>query len=405
MKQTRRQAWGLLLGISVFMVSDTLWGQERSTAKSEEGLHEALAEALVWDSTRPILAVPAAGSTANKDSNQVTFEGTKDGTSGKATVDVRLPNRFLGELQVSGPINKKTGTTDLVTGAGLPGFYTADLGLTYVIEPLIDEDSAKALIARAAEEKTSRGMALSKALSEMRSAGNQAFTESDLSSEANSGLTMIRNEARGLGKRAMFATLRGQVGRQQFRFAEADTFETRTETLTGWGGTASYGVFFRAGEQAASKIEEPPKELVQPVGVYVEATAQYSNLYKDQEAADICQTISADRLKCDSLPIGAPDHTVGWKGQAEVRWHGPWISKIKVVGGVRVIRDWSVSATRVELPIYFLSEKQFAFTGGLSPYWQGRGTSVKQGMGIAFFVSGTFFNPFIVVKPKSSTKG
>jgi hypothetical protein len=351
---------------------------------SERALSEYFAKAVV----APMLLAPNVTTQAAA-GTQVTFAATKDGTNATASLKLAGSRTWQSEIRLGGPIDKKSGVTDVLTTDGLPGFYTLDAGITRVFNLPLSFEKARQRLERL---NTAR-------LHELAAAGPSAER---LEAEKAFGDSL---EIQGTGLPPMFLTLRGTYGRQQFEFADASTLADRKESLNAWGGTVSFGSYVYNGPQTYHrqgevfecapeggrpkfKCQSTKLEPDRPKGVYAAVTAQYSSSYSDQPQRDICTAVTPQVSKCQSLAFGTPSHKAGWKGQAEWRWD----SDLPVSIGGRVTRDWQTPATRVEIPVYFMTKTR-TFTGGLSPYWKSRAGSTKASAGIAFFIGGTLPDP------------
>jgi hypothetical protein len=145
-----------------------------------------------------------------------------------------------------------------------------------------------------------------------------------------------------------------------------------------WGGSAKLGFqdfeYVTTTESAKQKRNETPWSLglwgaVQPGDrqLLLSATVQYQRSFKEGNSATICPvpTSNATSVSCITGPFESPKQVTKKLLTLEVR------ARPSDVGiALAVTRDFETKVTGVELPAYFVADKDSKLTAGLKAGWR-----------------------------------
>lgn len=104
---------------------------------------------------------------------------------------------------------------------------------------------------------------------------------------------------------------------------------------------------------------------------------QYQRAYKDNDAMTVCPlpTPGASSVICAAGPLGEPKQITKKLLTAEVR------SRVAGIGySIAVTRDFAANVTGIEIPVYFLADKDSKLTAGVQTGW--RNDTKKASIGV-----------------------
>jgi hypothetical protein len=171
---------------------------------------------------------------------------------------------------------------------------------------------------------------------------------------------------------AWFVSLKGDVGTETFKFLDAETFAESKPRK--WSPSGSIIVGF-----------------LTPQNLYVSGAIRFEKSYKASDTQATC-TITALSVQaaCPIAVVGAPTVGTPKVTEAEVRRYLPLPDSHNLGVSAILRRDWDTKDTSVELPIFFVKDKDGGLSGGVSVGYLWSPKPDNQGPRFTVFVGQAF---------------
>jgi hypothetical protein len=142
--------------------------------------------------------------------------------------------------------------------------------------------------------------------------------------------------------------LRGAVGREDFTFVDKDTLKKSDESKTNFSLVGTAGA------------------LLEPIGL-ITATYRFERSHKAGRKTSLCTPIgTTGATTCNDVNLGAP--TVNTHNQLQVGVRRFFGTQLAI--DPRYTYDANEGISALEMPIYFLTNKDNGLTGGISVGWR-----------------------------------
>jgi hypothetical protein len=293
----------------------------------------------------PRLADPSLQSLLGSTTPQVTLGSSAEDKTVTARLGVHVRD-FLLDLKLSGPISGGSKDVRLADLDGLRGSTTADFGVSWIrwhprANPLRQQRICDAYTKDWPAEAAKK------------------FDCSYLGFPAGSEFRHRYASAIDWGI-PLVLDARFRVGKKSFDYVELPDLVSSRVSHVNYSTSASFGVLTR---------------VVGLVAVHF----RYENAFRAAGSSQICSPLeSTSSLRCEDLVLGAPRRHVARVAQAEIRrFFG---SRFGV--NPRVGYEIRRSTTALELPIYFLRDREHGLNGGISLGWR----SDTEQFGMSIFV-------------------
>jgi len=171
---------------------------------------------------------------------------------------------------------------------------------------------------------------------------------------------------------AWYVSLKGDVGPETFKFSDATTFASTDERK--WSGSGAVVVGF-----------------LTPQNLYVAGSVRFDRTYEAAKSQALCTIGALDQITaCPNKIVGGPAEKTLKVTEVELRKYLPPIAGLTfgVAGIVR--RDWKQDDTTVEVPLYFLKDKEGGLSGGVSGGYVWSSDKDTKGARFTVFVGQTF---------------
>ncbi len=362
-------AVGLMCASSALMAIPAS-AQSSSSAEKERESIEQLDEQLTAPSTTSEggRLRPAARIVGGSDdtSAQITFSTHSEGRSSPSTTDFAIT--------LTAPLDEDTGRADFLTVDGLPSQWSVGLSLSI---SLVDFDGVNQRFAQ-------RGKLLEKALQNcLRTEAKPTLTADQLAAKCDLMESQVGdyldpaelqdlNAARGTVydalERKSFSVINiaGAVGTQEFEYFDSTTLGKSAERKYSYSGSIWFGHL------------PSIKSKVFLIGGF-EAKRSFSDATK----ATYCPTGSATpTVKCTTGPFGPPKEETDFKISGKVRYRFSGSAGLEV----STAYDFKDKSWGVEVPVYFIVDKEGGLTGGIRAAYDSKEKDVQFGI----FIGQTF---------------
>jgi hypothetical protein len=227
---------------------------------------------------------------------------------------------------------------------------------------------------RATEILTSLAAACTEAKRTTNTAHDAGFTEAgcDLNTLAGSNAG-VRKYMAEYYRTTWFASLKGEVGREKFKFVDETSFADDYHTTYPASGALMVGALFA------------------PTNVFASLGVRFENGYKEADSQAVCGPPEAGRSQaCPVKIVGGPKNKRRGIFEAEIRRFLPTPKKYPVGVSAVFRRDWKENETSLEAPIYLVKDKDGGLSGGVSVGYVWNSTPNVGGARFSVFVGQTF---------------
>ena len=171
---------------------------------------------------------------------------------------------------------------------------------------------------------------------------------------------------------AWYVSLKGDVGTETFKFVDPTTFadDDRQE----WSSSGSLVV-----------------GALTPQNVYVAASARFEKAFEAAKSQAVCSIgTDATKIVCPSKIVGGPTPKTLIVTEFEARRY------LRPIGGLNVgvagilRRDWKEENTAIEVPLFFIKDKDGGLSGGISAGYLWSADTDARGAKLTIFVGQTF---------------